>query len=381
MSKVVVIGAFAESLVNFRGDLIKSLVAAGHEVSAMAGHSDDATRLRIETLGASFRSYPVQRNGMNPISDLTTFLALRAAFIDLKPDIVLSYTIKPVIWGGMAMRSLGSTAWFYALITGLGLAFQPGGIKQKLITGLVTRLYRWSLIRATKVIFQNQDNRQVFEDRQIVEAERCVVVSGSGVNLDHFGLSPLPQGKVVFLSIARLLGAKGLREYAQAAKIVRERYPNADFYLVGPEDPSPDNIPLSEVVTWKSSGVLQYFGETKDVRPFIEQSNVYVLPSYYEGMPRTVLEAMAMGRPIITTDVPGCRETVVDGDNGFLVPVKDVDALAAAMEKFILKPELIGKMGKRSRAIAEEKYDVHKVNKVIIQAMGLLDEKPVNELS
>ena len=381
LSKVVVLGALAESLINFRGDLIKSLVGAGHEVSAMAAQADDATRHSIEALGASFRPYPVQRSGMNPLHDLTTFFALREVFSDFKPDIVLAYTIKPVIWGGLAVRSLGTTARFYALITGLGLAFQPGGIKQKFLADLVSRLYRWALVRAEKVIFQNQDNRQVFVDRHIVEAKRCVVVSGSGVNLDHFVPASLPKSNVVFLTIARLLGAKGLREYVKAAHIVKTRYPDAIFHLVGPEDPSPDGIPLSEVKTWQSSGVLKYLGETKDVRPYIEQTSVYVLPSYHEGMPRTVLEAMAMGRPIITTDAPGCRETVMDGDNGFLVPVKDAKALAAAMEKFILNPELIDKMGKRSSEIAKEKYDVHKVNKVIMKAMGLLDEKPVKESS
>jgi len=274
--------------------------------------------------------------------------------------------------GGLAMRRLGMTARFYALITALGLAFQPGGLKKKALTGLVTRLYRWVLFRADKVIFQNQDDRQVFVSRKIVDVRRCVVVSGSGVNLDHFVVTPLPQGNVVFLTIACLLGDKGLREYAQAAKIVKEQYPIAIFHPVGPTDPSPDAIPLSEVQTWQASGALQYLGATKDVRPFIGQCHTYVLPSYHEGMPRTVLEAMAMCRLAITTNVPGCRETVVDGYNGFLVPVKDALALARAMEQFILHPELIEKMGRRSREIAEERFDVNKVNDDMLRIMRLI---------
>jgi glycosyltransferase involved in cell wall biosynthesis len=372
LSRIVIIGAYAESLILFRGDLIRSFVAQGHDVVAMAAPTSEQTCISIEALGASFRSYPVQRSGMNPASDFKTFLALRSALCELKPDIVLAYTIKPVIWGGLALRSLGMTARFYPLITGLGLAFQPGGLKQQILTGLVTRLYRWALDRADSVIFQNRDNQRVFIDRLIVDEQRTVVVSGSGVNLEHFTVSPLSQGNPVFLVIARLLGDKGLREYFQAARIVTERHPLAIFHLVGPEDPSPDGIPLSEVNSWQESGTLQYLGATGDVRPFIAQSHIYVLPSYHEGMPRTVLEAMAMGRPIITTDAPGCRETVVDGVNGFLVPVKDAAALAHAMERFILNPELIETMGRRSRERVEERFDVHKVNDDILRSMGLI---------
>lgn len=371
MSRIVIVGALAESLVNFRGDLIKSLVGLGNEVVAMAASSDQVTLIQIEKLGASFKSYPVQRNGMDPVSDLKTFFALRSTFSEVKPDIVLAYTIKPTIWGGLALRSLNTQARFYALITGLGMAFQPGSVKKKILTGLVTSLYRWALSKAEKVIFQNQDNRQSFVDCNIVKAEGSVVVSGSGVNLDHFIVAPLPRGHVVFLTIARLLGDKGLREQYRAAQIIKERYPEATFLLVGPGDPSPDGIPLSEVRAWQDSGALKYLGATSDVRPYIEQSHVYVLPSYHEGMPRTVLEAMAMGRPIITTDAPGCRETVVDGVNGFLVPVKDEKALAQAMERFILHPELIEKMGQCSREMVGSRFDVHKVNDDILHIMGL----------
>jgi glycosyltransferase involved in cell wall biosynthesis len=351
--------------------LIKSFVKLGHEVIAMAEFTDDETRTRIELLGASFISYSVQRNSMNPARDLITFLSLRSTFSKIKPDIIFSYTIKPIIWGGLALRSTGMSSKFYALITGLGLAFQPGGTKQKILTCLVTRLYRWALIPAEKVIFQNHDNRQVFIACQIMDARRSVVVNGSGVNLDHYVASPLPQGPIVFLAIARLLGDKGLREYAKAAQDVRGRHPETIFQLVGPVDPSPDGVPLSEVQGWHDSGALQYLGSVTDVRPFIEKCHVYVLPSYHEGMPRTVLEAMAMARPIITTDAPGCRETVVDGDNGFLVPVKSPQALALAMCKFIEHPEIIEKMGLRSRKLAENKFDVQKVNDQMLQIMGL----------
>lgn len=372
MSKIVVIGTLAESLINFRGDLIKSLVANGHQVIGMATNCDERTRASIEALGISFKSYPVQRSGMNPFSDMKAFFALRTTLYDQKPDIVLAYTIKPIIWGGLAIRSLGMKTHFYALVTGLGLAFQPGGIRKKILTSLVSRLYRWALKRADKVLFQNRDNRQTFVDRKIVDNARCVVVNGSGVNLGHFSTSPLPQGKLTFLTIARLLGDKGLREFASAAELIKNRYPDTIFSLVGPEDPSPDGIPLSEVKNWQSSGALQYLGSVSDVRPYIKQCHIYVLPSYHEGLPRTILEAMAMGRSIITTDAPGCRETVVDGDNGLLVPIKNSRALANAMEQLIMHPEMIKKMGQRSRVIAENRFDVHRVNNQILTAMRLI---------
>jgi len=181
---------------------------------------------------------------------------------------------------------------------------------------------------------------------------------------------PLPEN-TSFLLIARLLGDKGVREYANAARKVKLQYPQVSFKLVGWIDDNPDAIGQHELDEWVNSGTLEFLGKLADVRPAIASSNVYVLPSYREGTPRTVLEAMAMGRPVITTDVPGCRETVVDGDNGFLVSVQAVDELASAMVQFIEEPQLAARMGERSRLIAEEKYDVHKVNEIMLSGMGI----------
>ncbi|MDN5881511.1 MAG: glycosyltransferase family 4 protein [Nitrosospira sp.] len=236
----------------------------------------------------------------------------------------------------------------------------------------VLALYRHAFGRCTRVLFQNPDDRDEFVARRVVDGEKCALVNGSGVDLDVFRLTPLPAGGgTIFLLIARLLGDKGIREYAQAAALVRRSYPEARFWLVGPGDPSPDAISETEVKGWEQSGAIEYFGEAADVLPFLEKGAVYVLPSYREGTPRTVLEAMAVGRPVITTDAPGCRETVADGDNGYLVPVRNVEALAEAMCRFLDNPELIKQMGRRSREIAEERFDVHKVNKQMLAAMGL----------
>ena len=371
MSKVVVIGALPESLLNFRGELLKELLMAGHEVIAMADAEEASVVSRLSAMGVSFRAYPVERNGLNPLADLKTFLVLRKLFQELQPDVVLSYTIKPVVWSGMALKGISGTR-FYALITGLGFVFHEGhGFMYQAVTRLAKSLYRFSLSRACRIIFQNPDNRDFFISKKIIDRNQSALVSGSGVMLDKFTVAPLPDQGIVFLTIGRLLGGKGFREYAMASRLVRKRYPDAVFRIVGPTDPSPDGISLDEVQQWQNEGTIQYLGETRDVRPFIAACQVYVLPSYHEGMPRTVLEAMAMGRPILTTDVPGCRETVVSGENGYLVPKADAGALAERMMWFIENRNQLERMGRASRSMAEERFDVRKVNAKILRIMGL----------
>lgn len=370
MSRVVVVGALPESLINFRGNLLKALVASGHEVTAMAAAADPAFVTQLAVLGVGFKPYPVQRNGMNPVKDLQTYFALRKAFKELKPDVVLSYTIKPVIWGGLALRGITGSR-FYSLITGLGFAFQDGNFPRKFLTRLVIWLYYAALSKASCVIFQNRDNKNLFISMGLVDKDKCAVVNGSGVDLDQFTVKPLSSRGVIFLAIGRLLGEKGFREYAKAAELIKARYPKATFRLLGPDDPSPDGIPLSEVSDWQAKGWIGYLGESSDVRPFLSDCHIFVLPSYHEGMPRTVLEAMAMGRPILTTDVPGCRETVVPGENGYLVPKGDTAALAERMIWFIENRNEWMRMGMRSRALAEERFDVHNVNKKLLKIMGL----------
>jgi glycosyltransferase involved in cell wall biosynthesis len=370
MAHVAIVGNEPKSLLNFRGDLIRAIVSSGHRVTAMSAPASADQIQQIEALGASFRPFPVQRNGLNPWRDLQTFLALRKAFRELTPDLVLAYTIKPVIWSGLAARGIAGVS-FFALITGLGFAFQRGSIARNILTWGVSRLYQASLQSATRVIFQNTDNRDEFIARRIIPGSRCFVVAGSGVDILRFQTTNLPETAPVFLCIARLLGEKGLREYAQAACLVKQRYPDAVFHLLGPTDPSPDGIPLDEVQRWQEEGTLEYLGETNDVRPFIAACHVYVLPSYHEGMPRSVLEAMSMGRPILTTDASGCRETVTQHENGFLVPIRDVNALASRMVWFIEHRDQWQSMGQASRRMAEERFDVRKINAELLRSMNL----------
>ncbi|MGR2667464.1 glycosyltransferase family 4 protein [Vibrio campbellii] len=373
--KIILLGVLPTSLTNFRGELIKEYVSTGLPVETYCSGATLEDIEKVNSLGASCNHYSVARNGLNPIKDLVTLFQLSKLTRKKGNKKVLAYTIKPVIWGGMASR-LSTTTSFYAMITGLGYAFQKGGLVKSLLNFLVKFLYRAALKKSKGVIFQNRDNMQVFIDEGIVPQEKCFLVNGSGVDLSHYQVSPLTS-KPHFLLIARLLGDKGIREYAKAAEIIKQQYPEAVFELVGPEDPSPDGIKLEEVNEWVSSGAIEYSGATTDVRPFIENCSIYVLPSYHEGMPRTVLEAMAMGRPILTTNVPGCRETVVNGENGWLVEKANVEQLAERMIWFIENQEQWSLMGNKSHTMANEKFDVHKVNAEILKIMGLSGEKTV----
>ena len=367
--KVLIIGTLPSSIYNFRGQLLKQLRSKNFEIKALASDATSKDIKAVESLGAEYINYPVRRSGLSPLRDLKTFISLSKIFRQEKPDIIFAYTIKPIIWGAFAARTIPCCR-FYALITGLGFAFQQGSWGRNLLTKLVVFLYKTALKKVDKVIFQNPDNRQVFIGLGIVPVHKAVVVNGSGVDITHFDIKPLPP-TLGFLLIARLLGDKGVREYLLAANIVKQLYPDVVFQLVGPEDPSPDGISISELNNLNSSGAVEYLGEADDVRSHIERCSIFVLPSYHEGLPRTVLEAMATERPILTTDVPGCRETVINGENGWLVKKASVEQLVEKMIWFIDNQQEIPRMAKASRVIVEHKFDVHKVNAELLNIMGL----------
>lgn len=370
--KFLMIAGLADSLLNFRAPLIAALSARGLQVHVAAPDLPTAhpTRVQLEAMGLTVHSIPMLRTGTNPLADLKTLWALWRLMQRVQPRSVLGYTIKPVIYGSLAAWLAGVPNRF-ALITGLGYSFQGEGQRGRL-QALVQRLYALALVRVDKVFFQNPDDEFLFRQRSILSmGTPSCVVNGSGVDVASFQVAPLPPGPPCFLLIARLLGDKGVREYAQAAQRIRAAHPGVQCALVGWLDTNPDAITQAELDAWVAEGNITFLGRLSDVRPAIAACSIYVLPSYREGTPRTVLEAMAMGRAIITTDAPGCRETVVDGDNGLLVPVKSVDALEQAMLKFIEDPTLVPRMGLRSRQMAEEKYDVHKVNAVMLREMGI----------
>jgi glycosyltransferase involved in cell wall biosynthesis len=370
--KVVVLSSYAPSLINFRGQLIEDIVQAGHSVVACAPGSHPETAAALAQRGAGYLSAPIRRTGLNPILDAWSIARLTGILRRLRPELVFSYTPKPVIYGSIAAR-MAKVPRVFAMITGLGYAFTEGRqVGRCVLRQITTRLYRASLSSAAGIFFQNPDDMAEFQRLAIVsERHNLIRVNGSGVDVSHFSFSPPRIEQPSFLLIARLLRDKGIVEYVEAARLLRARYPAARFRLVGATDSNPAAIALSELERWRAEGVVEYLGEAADVRGHLADSMVYVLPSYREGTPRTVLEAMASGRAIVTTDAPGCRETVAPGENGFLVPVGDAAALADAMERFILRPELALAMGARSRELAEQKYDVRRVNAVMLAAMGL----------
>ena len=379
--KFLMISSFLPSVLNFRGKLLEAIHQQGYEIHIIAPDlpSFPSEHEKLLDLGYFIHEVSMQRTGTNPVADLKTLGSMYTLIKKIKPDYVLSYTIKPVIYGTLAAW-LAKVPNRYALITGLGYAFQnvETQTKRSIFQKLVHGLYQQALSRSHKAFFQNPDDLKLFQDLKLLTVQTpTVVVNGSGVNVADFNVLPLPltaeqKIKISFLLIARLLGDKGVREYAEAAKIIKHKYPHVEFNLVGWIDENPSAIRQQELDQWVASNILNYWGKLSDVRPAIAESSVYVLPSYREGTPRTVLEAMAMGRAIITTDAPGCRETVIPGENGFLVEVKSVSSLVNAMQEFINNPALLEQMGQRSREIALHKYDVHQVNRHMIQEMGLI---------
>ena len=377
--KFIIIASYLPSIINFRGKFLEAIATKGNEIYILTPDTekfqDDCQTLT--QLGYQIHDIPMQRAGTNPVADAKTLKALYTTIKTIKPDYVLSYTIKPVIYGTLAAK-MSKVPHIFAMITGLGYAFQtadnqPPSTTQKLIYAL----YKKAMPYCEKIIFQNPDDMALFRQLQLVPDNMpTVLVNGSGVNLAQFEVIDLPQdeqGKIKpsFLLIARLLKDKGVQEYIEAAKLVKQQFPNTEFHLVGWIDENPNSITQSQLDEWVNQGIVKFWGKLADVRPAIAACSVYVLPSYREGTPRTVLEAMAMGRAVITTNAPGCKETVIDGENGFLVPVKAIEELAEAMEKFIIQPSLIESMGQASQKIAIEKFDVQKVNETMIEAMGL----------
>ncbi|MDN7126936.1 glycosyltransferase family 4 protein [Pseudidiomarina sp. 1APR75-33.1] len=365
--KIIIIGATPHSLLNFRGELIRTIVKEGYEVCAVATGASNSEVEQIHELGARYLDRPINRVSINPIKEVRTLLSLRRLFKKEKPDFVLSYTIKPVIWSGIALKGLAGIR-FFALITGLGYSFSGKHGLRKLLNKIVVKLYRLALKSADKVIFQNRDDLEYFSNSNIVDAAKCFVVPGSGVPSDRFAFTQLPQKGFRFLMIARLLDEKGVRYYVQAAKKVLERYPHVEFELLGGFDISPSAITQREVQEWVESGIVNYHGEKLDVREYLRCCHVFVLPSHYrEGLPRTILEAMSIGRPVITTDNVGCREAVHNNINGILVPIKDSEALAVAMIYLIENKEVLIKMSDAGRRLVDFKYDVGLVNKEMIR--------------
>jgi len=374
MRRLALVSSIAYSIPNFRGPLIAALVARGVEVLALAPDYDDKIRAAVRALGAEPVDISLERTGLKPFRDVVDMVRLARLLRRIKPDAVFGYFIKPVIYGSLAARA-ANIRHRYALIAGLGYVYTPGSNgmsrRRKMLRWAVSRLYRFALARCDKVFFQNQDDVDHFVEGGLVDPERVVLLNGTGVDLTRLEPVPPVAEPLTFLLMARLLREKGICEYVEAARLVRRSHPGVRFVLLGGLDPNPGGLTRGEVERWAKEGAIEWRDHVDDVRPLIAASSVYVLPSYREGKPRSTQEAMAMGRPVITTDVPGCRDTVDEDVNGFLVPARDSEALARAMLRFVEEPSLVASMGLESRRIAEDRFDVHKINAVILDELGL----------
>ncbi len=374
--RILFLDGQADQIVNFRETLLKLMVARGHKVTATADHGNDVVTAILESWGVAFEPVTLARAGMNLLGDLVTLVSLVRLLARLKPDVILARSVKPVIYGLLAARMTGIPHRF-AMLTGLGYALTDGTeLRRVLARRVVLTMMRLSLRYAEKLIVQNPDDVAFFLECQVLrDPKKISRVYGSGVDLEHFSPVPFPTiaGGLTFLMIARLLRDKGVNEYVEAARLVKRRHPSSRFILLGAFDSNPTAVRPQQVENWVREGFIEYHGPVADVRPHIGQCHVYVLPSYREGTPRTVLEAMAMGRPIITTNAPGCRETVIEGRNGILVPVREVAALAKAMEFYILNCDRLVDAGIESRKIAMERFDASAVSAHILNIMGITD--------
>ncbi len=368
--RIAIIGNQAFAMRNFRASLIATLVAMGVEVFALAPDYSDADRIAIRQLGAKPVDYPLKRASISPLHDLTTLRQLTSMLREIGPDIVLSFSAKPVVFGTLAASRAG-VSMRYALIEGLGHVFiQTTGLRAQLLRWVVGALYRFALGRATRTFFLNEDDRQDFLTAGLVGQDKSSTIGAIGVDLDEWRPATAVTNPLTFLFIGRLLREKGVAELVEAARRVKLRHPSTRFIVLGAPDSNPSSFSMEQASDWVSEGVIEWPGQV-DVKPWLAQSSVFVLPSYREGVPRSTQEAMSMARPVITTDVPGCRVTVEDGLNGFLVPPKDVDALERAMLRFVDNPGLIASMGLASRRIAEKLFDAKKSNAAILSAMQI----------
>lgn len=351
--KVVISVNTSWNVVNFRAGLVRALVAAGFEVVVIA--PEDAYSARLGDLGCRFVPLAMDNQGASPRRDFGLFLRFRRLLAAERPIAFLGYTVKPNVYGSLAALSLGIPT--INNVSGLGTAF----IRQSWLTSVVKLLYRLALRRASRVFFQNEEDRALFVRDGLVPAPVAAVLPGSGIDLQHFATSELPKARPgpVFLLVARLLVDKGVNEYVEAARRVRQRHPHARFQLLGFLDvENRTAIGRATLESWVGEGTIEYLGAADDVRPFIGAADCVVLPSYREGTPRTLLEAAAMARPLIATDVPGCRDLVEPGVNGYLCKARDPADLAAAMLRFIEhSPAERQAMGMHSRRLVEQRYD------------------------
>ena len=366
--KIIVVSPKNKTVFNFRGDLIRDMIAKGHEVAVVGPNQDYVED--VLALGVSeFVEAKLVKDNTSILGDLGYLKKLISIFREKKPDLVFGYTIKPVIYGSIAAK-LAGVSNIYAMVTGLGRVYASGGLKARMVRLITKVLYKLAFLCCDRVIFQNGDDIAELVGQHYLPLHKTVQVNGSGVSMTRFLRTALPD-QPVFLMVSRVIREKGVMEFCEAARTVKKSCPEARFVLLGGLDVSIGALKMEDIQPYIDDGSIEFPGEVKDPVSFYQQSSVFVLPSYYrEGLPRTLLEAMSCGRAIITTDWPGCREPVVDGVNGCMIPVRDSGALAQRMEMLARDPELIRQMGAAAYETCRQKYEVSIINAQMRDVIG-----------
>jgi len=375
--KIAFVGTVIASVLGFRADLIKRLIADGHEVLVFCIDFNDTNRKIISQWGAIPVDYSLARTSINPLRDLYNTWILARTLRKLQPDIVFSYFVKPVIFGTLA-AALAGVKQRIGMLEGLGYVFTdfPNGIsiKQNMLRMAQLALYRCSFPFLHRLIFLNHDDPVDLISKYNLKVKKVSILGGIGVNLNEYIYTSAPaKSPPSFIFVGRLLAEKGIYEYIAAAKKIKTIYPKVSFIVLGGlDEKNPGGLSRSELQGLVATNIVEYPGHVDNVKDWLANASVFVLPSYYrEGVPRSIQEAMAIGRAIITTDMPGCRDTVIEGVNGFLVPRWDVDALVDRMLRFINKPTLVQSMGQESYRIAQDRFNVENVNKRLISLLGI----------
>ncbi len=367
--RIVISASYGKSLINFRGSLIKEMVRRGHEVICTSVEPSEEMEATINELGATYYCIPGTRTDINVFYSIRMILDYIRVFRILRPDLCFLYMSKPVVFGGIA-AILCRVPHKVVFVTGLEVVFYSGGIKNILLRILLITFFKLVHSKCDSVFFMSRDDQAKMLRWRLVKRDQAVLVGGSGVDMEYFAKRSMPETDTVCMT-ARLLWSKGVGEYAEAAELVRSKYPKVKFLLVGGLDENPEALTAEELEAILKKGHVIYYGYAEDVRPYLEECSIFVLPSYHEGNGRSIVEAEAVGRPIITTTAPGCCETVIDGYNGFLIPPKDGKALAEKIILLLENKDMKMNMSEYSYQLCCEKYDVRLINQVFIENMKL----------
>lgn len=364
--KVLMIAPHKKAYTNFRKNIIAKMLEMDWEIHLIAPEECGDI---LDILKVSYYTLPFNRISMNLLKDVKYIKEMNQLIKTIKPDIIISEGFKPNLFSSIC-KIRNREIDLYLLINGLGSVFDTYSLKKRFIKKIGELLYTCLIVSSTRTFFQNWDDLNLFDSKKIIKSGKCVHINGSGVDMEHYNSLKYPD-KTSFIMICRLIKEKGVLEYLEAAEIVKSEYPEVEFKLAGGFDDNPNSLSYDDVEKYISNGTISYLNSVTDVRPLIESSSVFILPTYYnEGLPRTILECMAMKRAIITSDWKGCRDAVNDNVNGFLSKPKDIDSLVKNINHFIIQPELIKKMGRKSYNICKRKYEVNQVSESMLKVIS-----------